>query len=156
LRDSSLIKVTDTEEGLRFTLLETIREYAAQHLARLGEQASVQRRHGDYFLVLAEAAAQIKEGSERTAWYDRLETEHDNLRDALERCQGEDANEIGLQLAVKLYGFWERRGYWREGLQHLTRLLAQAGGSEQPSLRSSALYASAIFTERVNGNHAAR
>src|SRR5262249_6459695 len=49
LRDNSLIKVSDTDEGMRFTMLETIREYGQEKLLELGEDAAVRPRHRDYF-----------------------------------------------------------------------------------------------------------
>jgi tetratricopeptide (TPR) repeat protein len=155
LRDNSLLSVVDTEEGVRFVLLETVREYAAEHLQRSGEQAIVQRRHRDYFLALAQKAERTVNSSEQTVWFDRLEAEHDNLRAALERC-AEHADETGLELAVSLYGFWKVRGYWREGLQHLTRLLAQVGGQKKTSLRASALHAAGILSQNLNDYLTAR
>jgi tetratricopeptide (TPR) repeat protein len=155
LRDSSLIEVTDTNEGLRFTLLETVREYAAEHLERLGKQDDVQRRHRDYFLALAEEASCAENRSTETAWYDRLEAEHDNLRAALERCQ-EIAVQTGLQLASSLLSFWERRGYLREGRQHLSRLLGQEGGPDQPAIRAAALHAAGILSGKQADYPAAR
>ena len=43
-------------EEPRFTMLETIREYALERLAVSGEVEEAQRRHAQYYLALAEAA----------------------------------------------------------------------------------------------------
>src|SRR5207248_1764923 len=41
LRDSSLVGVVDTTEGLRFSMLETVREYAGEQLEQSGQHDAV-------------------------------------------------------------------------------------------------------------------
>jgi predicted ATPase/DNA-binding SARP family transcriptional activator len=157
LRDSSLIGLTDTDEGLRFTLLETVREYASERLEQGGNQKHVQQRHCDYFLALAEEAmTQAENDDAKAVWYDRLEADHDNLRAALAWCQEIAAVAKGMRMAVSLFQFWEWRGYWREGLSRLTHLLAQEGGQDQPALRAAALQAAGILLNKLNDFPAAR
>src|SRR5205823_6394523 len=73
---------TDSD-ALRFRILETLREYAQERLAERKEADAVRGRHLSYFLALAEEADERLQGAEQLAWLDRLETEHDNLRAAL-------------------------------------------------------------------------
>ncbi|MCW3054166.1 MAG: transcriptional activator [Chthonomonadales bacterium] len=54
LQDNSLLQVEEEAEGLRFTMREAVREYAAGQLERMGGQEEIQRRHARYVLALAE------------------------------------------------------------------------------------------------------
>src|SRR5262249_1652471 len=55
LRDSSLIGVVDAAEGLRFSMLETIREYAAEQLEFSGQHEAICQRHAAHFAAMADA-----------------------------------------------------------------------------------------------------
>jgi predicted ATPase/DNA-binding SARP family transcriptional activator len=143
-------------EGLRYRLLETVREYALEKLAASGELAAVRRRHQAWYLALAERAYAAIDGPEEPEWLTRLEAELDNLRAALAWCQAANANpesecaallvapllppaaEAGLRLASALWWFWYRRGNLAEGQQWLEAALAR-GGDLPPSLRAPAL-----------------
>ena len=67
----------------RFSMLETVREYAMEDLAASGEEDAVRRAHAELFLALAERAEPELTGPAQAVWLDRLEIEHDNLRAAL-------------------------------------------------------------------------
>ena len=67
----------------RFSMLETIREYALERLEESGEAEAMRERHAGYFLALAEAAEPELLGSRQSEWLNRLDVEHDNLRTAL-------------------------------------------------------------------------
>src|SRR5262245_53937817 len=140
LRDSSLVQVMDTDEGMRFLLLETIREYSQEKLSALGEDAAVRRRHRDWYLALAEAAEPQLHGAEQADWLQRLETEHANLRVALAfndtEAQGAQA---GLRLAGALFQFWIVRGDYNEGRASLGRALEREGVQEATIARAKAL-----------------
>jgi predicted ATPase/DNA-binding SARP family transcriptional activator/Tfp pilus assembly protein PilF len=146
LRDSSLLQVTDTEEGIRFTLLETIREYGQEKLQEWGEDAAVRRRHRDWFLALAEEAEPQLQGAEQGNWLQRLETEHDNLRAALawNETQAQEA-EAGLRLTGALHRFWFVRGDVNEGRAYLGRALEREGAQEATKARAKALNAAGVL-----------
>lgn len=109
----------------RFTLLETIREYALERLTDRGELETTRRQHLDYYVTLAEAAQTGLTGPEALSWLDRLETEHDNLRAAL-RWAASAAAAGGLRLASALVPFWDLHGGGREGCDWLATALTQA------------------------------
>jgi predicted ATPase/DNA-binding SARP family transcriptional activator len=126
LRDASLILGEERGEEMRFRMLETLREYAAQQLSA-SERATCRRRHVAYFFGFAEAAEPRLRGAEQSLWLDRLEAEHDNLRSALDACAAEegDAATIQLRLAGALWRYWLLRGHITEGRERLTAALAR-------------------------------
>ena len=125
LVDHSLVRQTD-DEDVRFSMLQTIRDYALELLEDHGE-ATVRDRHAHYYLVLAEDFA-TREGGETEA-HARIDTEHDNIRAALTwwldsaREPGPNAG-LALRLAVALGRFWYRHGHAVEGSEWLERALA--------------------------------
>ena len=69
---------------------------------------------------------------EQLTWYRRIETEHDNLQAALRWGIYEQRTETGLRLAVALWFFWFRRGYWREGIEWLIAGIERTEGDTAP------------------------
>jgi DNA-binding CsgD family transcriptional regulator len=128
LVDQSLVQSTAGEDGSRFTMLETIREFARERLAESDEAQAVQAAHAGHFLTLAEAAEPHLRGPEQVAWLDRLEAEHPNLRVALHWYQTQGDLDRAIRLVGALGHFWEARGHVREGRIILDDLLVEAGG----------------------------
>ncbi len=122
LRERSLILAEESGDEMRFRMLDTVREYAAEQLSA-EEQALLAHRHINYFVGLAEVAEPKLRGAEQSLWLARLEAEHDNLRAVLERPEGEP--ESVLRLAGALGRFWLVRGYWSEGREWLRKGLAK-------------------------------
>jgi predicted ATPase len=140
LIDKSLLR--RTEEG-RFFMLETIREYALERLEQSQDAARIRNAHTLYFLALAETAMSELQGSAQLEWLRQLETEHDNMRAALEWTLAPaglpDRAELGLRLAGALGRFWYIRAHALEGSAWLERAIAAA--DEQNHLRAKALQA---------------
>jgi tetratricopeptide (TPR) repeat protein len=143
LVDKSLLKQVEGVGGEpRFVMLETIREYALEWLAASGEDEGVRQRHAAYFLRFAEMAEPELRRAQQRAWFDRLETEHDNLRAALAWSQTAEAGaEIGLRLAGALGWFWSTRSHWNEGRKWLDSILARPAAEPLISARAKALAA---------------
>jgi non-specific serine/threonine protein kinase len=137
--------------GMRYRMLETLREYGWEQLEAAGELPAVRSRHRDWYLQLAEQADAAASQPELMpkGWVTRLEAELDNLRAALAWCQEEaEANpagngaEAGLRLAGSLAWLWYSRGYLTEGLHWLEGMLTR--GSHLPAaVRAPALYRAA-------------
>jgi len=144
MAERSLLRVEGEVSGEpRFSMLETLREFALERLHEAGEYAAVARRHAVYFLGLVEGAEVDSPGQGDSRWLGQLEDEYDNLRTAL-RWSLSDADptapEIALRLSGGLWRFWWVRGYVGEGTRWLRDALARAGSS--PSItRASALHA---------------
>lgn len=108
----------------RYRLLETIREFAVEQLTASDGADAAREAHGEYFLALAEQAAPALYGSQQLAWLSRLETEHPNLRVALDWFWRQGQSEALLRLASALSHFWFIRWYPREGREWLAHALA--------------------------------
>src|SRR5579871_4303927 len=117
----SLLMVEPQGEIMRFRMLETVHEFAAEQLSE-SEREEVSRRHAKYFLQLAEEAWPYLRGTDRLPWLDRLEVEQENFTAALEWG---GANETGLLLAGALWPFWMWRGRYWEGCHRLERAVSQ-------------------------------
>ena len=128
-----LLRVGDGET--RFGMLETIREFAEERLELTGEADAVRRRHAAWFLGLAQRAERFIWSEHQTAWLERLERAHDNVRVALNWCLSGRDEETGVLLAASMHRFWFARGYIREG----RRWCQIAASKQQVSARGRAL-----------------
>jgi non-specific serine/threonine protein kinase len=113
------------QDGRRYRMLDTIREYGAEQLAALGEQDELRRRHRDHYLDLAERAAAGSLTAEQVGWLIRLRQETPNLRVALDFSYGRPGQEAaGLRLTVLLRHYWLMVGLFSEGRRWHDRALA--------------------------------
>ncbi len=147
LIDKSLLSQTEqADHEPRLVMLETIREYGLECLITSGEAVITQHAHAAYYLALAEQAAPELQGPQQSAWLERLEREHDNLRAALEWFLEPDgagsSREMALRLGGALSEFWIVRGLFSEGRAELSRVLAGSEGVAA-SIRAKALSAAA-------------
>jgi tetratricopeptide (TPR) repeat protein len=90
------------------------------------EGEELRRLHAEYYLALAEATEPDLRQPEQAAFYERLETDYDNLRVALKWTLGNGAVDVGLRLSEALLGFWRARGYWTEARENLSRAITQS------------------------------
>lgn len=127
LADKSLVAASnlETQREARYTLLETVRQYAAEKLAATGEAGAVRQAHLDYFREMALRGEAALRGPQQVTWIQCLEAEHDNLRTALAWGSTHDVA-AALTLAGDLSPFWEIRNYLSEGRKWLERVLAAA------------------------------
>jgi tetratricopeptide (TPR) repeat protein len=108
-------------------MLETIHEYARERLRERTDAEATHLRHAEYFLTLAEESEPLLGGPEQVAWFERLETENDNLRAAISWAIGHGEAELGLRLAQALRPFWYARGHYVEGRGWVARFLTDLG-----------------------------
>jgi tetratricopeptide (TPR) repeat protein len=154
LLDQSLVhQIEGLDSEPRFTMLETIREYALERLAASGEAEAIRRQHAQYYLALAEAVAPGLWGDQQhQGSVAQLEPEHDNLRAALAWSQGPAGSaETGLRLAGALAGFWTARGYLNEGRAWLAGALAQPEAAAPSLARAEALRRAGVMAEGSAG-----
>lgn len=152
LVDKSLVRsmpaATSTSVS-RFTMLETIREFALEQLAGSGAAAATRAAHAAHFVSLVETLIP-RPGGERAGWLERLAPEVPNLRGALAFFVERDEAEAALRLteAWQLLA-WSSRVDSGEALRWLETALTLGGGT---AARAHALIAAAGL-EALRGNH---
>jgi predicted ATPase/class 3 adenylate cyclase/DNA-binding CsgD family transcriptional regulator/tetratricopeptide (TPR) repeat protein len=145
LTGKSLVQADESQDSTRYRLLETVRHYAAEHLAQRAdtELADTRAAHRDYYLDLVETASPHLRGPDEAAWLDRLEVEFDNIRAALAFSIADPSSaEPGLRLAAGLRWFCNMRGHGGEVLEALNVLLERPGTRLPTAARARALTAS--------------
>jgi predicted ATPase len=133
LAAQSLIRAEPGEqEAPRFSMLETIREFALERLVDAGEEERFREAHADYFLQLAEdIAPKLSTGIDHGHLLDRLERDHHNLRTAFDYHADRRNAVEALRFGSALWLFWSRRGWLSEGRRWLEIALALSGESHQ-------------------------
>lgn len=118
LVDKSLVR----QRGDRFSMLETIREFAADRLEASGEGDDIRRGHALHFLDLA-TEAHPKVAAEPTAGLLRLEADHDNFRAAIERMRAAREHHLVARLCGELWPFWYLSDHILEAARRLDEAL---------------------------------
>ncbi|MEV4739863.1 BTAD domain-containing putative transcriptional regulator [Streptomyces sp. NPDC049555] len=127
LVDKSLVVAAPAADGeMRYRLLETVGEYAAERLAEAGEREPTERRHLVAYRELARNADPLLRGPQQYAWLERLELEHDNLRTALRRAVAAGDEQEALCLVLSLGWFWQLRDH-RADARHWAQAAAALG-----------------------------
>ena len=155
LVDKSLVRERDSADGVRLTMLATVREYAWEQLDARGELERTRRRHAEHLLVLAEQAEPELKGDKAAPWLARLDEEHDNLRAALAWAGSAGEVELELRLASALEYFLRLRGHLSEGRRWLDAALSR-GGEAPRAVRAKALNAASILVDRQGDTGEAR
>lgn len=116
LIDKSLLQQVACDDAEpRYTMLETIREYARELLEASGEVTAIRQGHADYYLGLAEAGEAELKSVAQEAWLAQLEAEYANLRAALRFALESKQIETALRLCGALKRFWIIHGHLSEG-----------------------------------------
>jgi predicted ATPase/DNA-binding CsgD family transcriptional regulator len=122
--------------GLRYRLLEPLREYAHAGLATVGEVEGTRRRHAEYVLTLAQRLGSERDPPSRLAWARELNAEADNIRLAHEWAVESQDAELAVRLAATLWRWWSRPDRQAAGRVWLERILAMPGTEPRPMLRA--------------------
>lgn len=128
----------------RYTMLETIREYASELLEAAGELDTLRERHRDWCLQLVQDAEPELRGSNSEQWLEALEKDLDNLRAAIGRCLegGDQQAEVGLQITNALLNFMYEHGHISEMRDWLESGLNSARQAPE-ALRARTFYSAA-------------
>ncbi|KOG13604.1 hypothetical protein ADK35_32275, partial [Streptomyces viridochromogenes] len=110
LVDKSLVVAAPSADGaMRYRLLETVAEYAAERLDETGRRAEAERAHLTYYRELARTTDPLLRGPRQLAAIERLEREYENLRVALRRAVTDRDEQEGLCLILSLSWYWQMR-----------------------------------------------
>ena len=139
LVDDSLATEIDAPAGTRFSMLETIREFAAEQLDAAPDGPEVRDRHARYMRDLIEAAEPHLTTDQQAAWVDRIEAEHDNLRTALDHAEATGDADTALRILASIWRFWQQRGYLAEGRVRAERVMGIPGAERRSAVRARAL-----------------
>lgn len=125
LVEQSLVVFTHGADGRgRYRMLVPIREFAAVHLTRSGEEDRIRDAHAGYALALSEEAAPGLEGPRQVEWLSRLEQDHGNIRAAVTWLLARHDAEDLVRLTWNVWVFWWIRGYHAEGRALMEEILA--------------------------------
>lgn len=102
-------------EDVRFTMLETIREYGLERLAGEGDERATRERHTNWCATLAERAEPQLTGADQDIWTARLEREQDNIRSALTWAIDHSEADAAQRMCGTLYRFWAGASLFAEG-----------------------------------------
>ncbi|GIW05951.1 MAG: hypothetical protein KatS3mg060_0756 [Dehalococcoidia bacterium] len=123
LIDGSLVQRLNDDSDPRYSMLETIREYATEQLAASAEEGAIRRRHAGHFLAVAEESFPPIVSRNRLEVMEQLAREYENLIAALEWAFGADGDiEIGCRITGTVCWFW----YFRSLFGDLRRWSAAA------------------------------
>jgi predicted ATPase/DNA-binding CsgD family transcriptional regulator len=136
LVDKSLLqRERDADGRTRFRMLETVRGIALDKLQNSpdDEAGHVRQRHAEHFLDLARSAYQESWGEEAGACLDRLEREHDNLRQALSWSIASQRLDLAQAMVSALEPLWFVRRHMSEGHRWLEAALGPAHDATRPA-----------------------
>jgi predicted ATPase/class 3 adenylate cyclase len=142
LVDKSLVLVEDGERSTRYRLLETVRQYALDHLGQSADELPVRDRHRDALLALAKRVEPHLVTADQHLWLRALAAEGSNLTGALEHAARTDP-EKALRLAVSLTFYWKLGGRFAAAESGYAQAL-DAAPADAP-LRARALWGRAYL-----------
>lgn len=151
LMEKSLVFREGEGEVVRYRMLETVREFGIVKVREVGEELAVRDRHLEMFMRLAEELEPLLQ-TDQLLWLDRLESELNNIRSAIdwsmENPDDPVASALRVQAGLRLMGslgwFFERHSRGAP-LSRLTKLLALSPADAPTSWRAKALNTSGFI-----------
>jgi predicted ATPase/DNA-binding SARP family transcriptional activator len=158
LVEKSLVVMREEHGEARYTLLEPVRQYAAERLAAADDDGDpttgvgvIRLAHAAYYTSLAERlACRSRDGRDGTRGFAGLDAEHDNLQGALGWTLASGHTELALRLCAALRDYWRVRGHLSIGLAWSRRAAdAARDDAALASLRARALVAAAVYGRMI-------
>ena len=153
LVDKSLVATEATDGSLRYRLLETIRQFAAERLVETGtdEAAAVAAAHCEHFIALAERAARDGAGAGQGWWFARLRADNSNLRRAIEHAAADPTKTaVVLRFAVALEFYWWATSRRQEAFALLGPVLDRPEALAVPDVLCGALVTGSLMARFVD------
>ncbi|MFI2782504.1 BTAD domain-containing putative transcriptional regulator [Streptomyces sp. ALB3] len=118
LVDKSLVVAAPAADGgMRYRLLETVGEYAAERLDEAGERPVVERQHLVFYRELARTTDPALRGAGQLAALELLQREYENLRTALRHAVAARDEQESLCIVLSLAWYWQMRDLRGDALQ---------------------------------------
>jgi tetratricopeptide (TPR) repeat protein len=128
LIDKSLVTIAEQATAApRFSLLETIRQHAAEQLEAAGQTAALRERHLAHFSALGREAQPFLCGPGQREWSARLDPERPNLRVAMATALEHGHRGVALQLVWDTVVYY----YVRDAFEEPRRWLAAIAAAPQ-------------------------
>ncbi len=158
LVDKSLVIAEPIGPGVRYQLLETIRQFAAERLVDSPEEAErLTAAHRDHFLTVAEAAAPALTGPDPGPSWRRLDADHANLRRALENAiTTPGQTQTVLRMVQSPRRYWWMRSRREELLAPILPVVERPDANRDPRLLGEALVTLALASIYVDIQRARR
>ncbi len=153
LVDSSWLVVTRGSEQNSFSMLETIRTFAALQLEKTGDGHAARRRHALHLASLAVGSEQGLAGPDAAYWTARLDGAVADLHVALHWAADTHELDLGLDLSAALWRWWLVSGRLAVGRNWLARFLAMAG--DRRDERAGRAHCAAAVLAAENGDYTA-
>ena len=136
LVDKSLLVAEQTEDGTRFRMLETLREYGAEQLTERGAIEAARDAHARYYAGLAHRADRKLRTRQQLVSLRTLDTERENVLAALGYLGDSGDAARALDLAVDLGWYWVLRENGEDAIRWLGFALAVPERRSCPSMPS--------------------
>lgn len=151
LLDKSMLQRTLQDQMPRFSLLQTIREFAIVQL-RPDDLPHLRERYAQYFVAFAKTAEARLSGADQDTWLRKLEAEHDNIRAVLTYLLEQENPEALFNLAASMWWFWFVQGYFQEGEAWLDAIVNKYPQLIYPVLQQQIFNALGVLTHDL-GNY---
>jgi predicted ATPase/class 3 adenylate cyclase len=148
LADKSLVVAEPAGTAVRYRLLETIRQFAAERLIESGEDqvAALATAHCEHFLRVAETANPHLSGPDQRTWFARLDADQLNIWRAAEYAARDPARgALALRFGAALRRYWGGRPREAEALELLVSVLQRPEAAADPALFADALISATFF-----------
>jgi hypothetical protein len=129
--------------GERFTMLDTLREFALGQLSGRGISGDVHRRGAEYLAALVERDPACETAPQHEAWLERVGSELDNLRAVISWAFQTGEADIGVRIVGHALHLCEIRGLFSEGSAWAQLALGASG--EPSSARARVLSGAAVL-----------
>ncbi len=151
LEKSVLSREDDGASYVRFRMLESLREYAAEQLTA-EQQRTGRDRHLAWYADLVRTATDASFGPEQADWYRTLRREHGNLRESLRHADSDPRHAVqALEMVTALEPYWTVTGRLGEARHWLARASAVADADVCTRARALAM---AAWTATLQGEPA--
>ena len=131
LVDRSILHTSPREDGVRYRMLETMREFGRERLVAAGQLADSRARQRAWMLDLAARAVPEHMTNEGPAWHNRFDLEYPNVRFAIESGLDDGHPVDSLRLSADLGLFFWLRGHLAQGREWCERSLAAASEADE-------------------------